>query len=79
MNASIKSKAIAALDEALDSVRTRIKSDGATASDLRELLALCKAAKVDISLAGVPMSEALAAVRDPVLESMRDLDPSLLQ
>lgn len=76
---SIRQKAAVVLDEALDSLRTKIREKGAGANDLRELLALAKACKLDLSSNGQPLSLASERVRDDVLASMAGLDLDRLQ
>lgn len=65
----------ALLDQALIDVNDQLDTGEITAATLREIASLARAAGVPLIEHGQSMSPAT----DHVLESMRDLDPSLFQ
>ena len=63
------------LDAALDKVAEQIESGPVSASLLREVVALAKSAGIEIGKDG----QSLTTAFDPILESMKDLDPALFE
>ena len=61
------------LDAALDKVAEQIAEGPVSASLLREVVALAKSAGIEIGKDGQTLTTAF----DPILESMKDIDPDL--
>ena len=63
------------LDDSITALSAKVKAGKISASIAHEILALARAAGVEIAQSGTPLTPAF----DPILESLKNIDPAILE